>query len=114
MTLGLFAGVHAICGNESRAAELRGKLEFLAQIRYAPCGARAFAYDKPGGEETFFSFLDRAIEDREPILRTLRVVACFTYHASHPNYRLALDKIGLGEKDFAQTAAVDLPGQTLG
>ncbi|MDE3062527.1 MAG: hypothetical protein KGJ51_05660, partial [Acidobacteriota bacterium] len=54
MTLGMSASVHAICGNESRAAELRGKLDFLAQIRYVPFGARAFAYDKPGGEEAFF------------------------------------------------------------
>ena len=110
MTLGMSAAVHAICGNESRAAELRGKLDFLAQIRYVPFGARAFAYDKPGGEEAFFSLLDRAIEEREPLLRALRMTACFTVHASHPNYGAVLDRIGIGEKDFAQAPAIDLPG----
>ncbi len=110
MTLGMSAAVHAICGNESRAAELRGKLEFLAQIRYVPFGARAFAYDIPGGEESFFCLLDRAIEEREPILRALRMTASFTLHASHPNFRIVLDKVGIGEKDFAQAAPIDLPG----
>ena len=110
MTLGMSAAVHAICGNESRAAELRGKLDFLAQIRYVPFGARAFAYDKPGGEEAFFSLLDRAIEEREPLLRALRMTACFTVHASHPNYGAVLDRIGIGEKDFAQASAIDLSG----
>jgi TolB-like protein/Tfp pilus assembly protein PilF len=110
MTLGMSAAVHAICGNESRAAELRGKLDFLAQIRYVPFGARAFAYDKPGGEEAFFSLLDRAIEEREPLLRALRMTACFTVHASHPNFGAVLDRIGIGEKDFAQAQAIDLPG----
>lgn len=114
MTLGMSASVHAICGNESRAAELRGKLEFLAQIRYVPFGARAFAYDKPGGEEQLFSLLDRAIEEREPILRALRMTSCFTVHASHPNYIDVLNKVGIGEKYVAQASAVDLPGDALG
>ena len=113
-TLGFCAGVHSLCGNESRAAELRGKLEFLAEIRYVPFTVRALAYDKIGSEETFFSLLDRAIAEREPILRSFRMLSSFTCLASHPNYRVALDKIGIGEKDFAQAAAIDLPGQPLG
>ena len=86
MTLGIGAAAHAICGNESRAAELRGKLEFLAQIRWVPFFARAWAYDIPGGEESFFGLVDRAIEEREPVLRSLRMLASFTIHASHPNF----------------------------
>ncbi len=110
MTLGIGAAAHAICGNESRAAELRGKLEFLAQIRWVPFFARAWAYDIPGGEESFFGLVDRAIEEREPVLRSLRMLASFTIHASHPNFGIVLDKVGIGEKDFAQTASIDLPG----
>ena len=110
MTLGFAAASHAICGNESRAAELRGKLEFLAQIRYVPFVARSCAYDKPGSAEIYFSLLDRAIEEREPVLRTLRMISGFMVHASHPNYSLVLEKVGLGQKNFSQTAAVDLPG----
>jgi tetratricopeptide (TPR) repeat protein len=110
MTLGMSAAVHALCGNESRAAELRGKLDFLAQIRYVPIGARAFAHDTPGTTEIFFDLLRRAIVEREPILRALRMTASFTFHASHPNFRATLDQIGIGEKDFAQTAPIDLPG----
>ena len=109
MTLGFASAAHAICGNESRAAELRGKLEFLSQIRYVPFSARSQAYDKPGGAETYFGLLDRAIEEREPLLRTLRMTACFTVHSSHPSYRLVLDKIGVGEQNFAKAASIDFP-----
>ena len=114
MTLGFGVAAHAICGNEARAAELRGKLQFLAQIRYVPFVAQSFAYDRPGSAETYFSLVDRAIEEREPMLRTLRMASRLMVHASDPKYRLVREKIGLGEKDFAQTAAIDLPGQALG
>lgn len=110
LTLGMSAGVHALCGNQGRAAELRSKLDFLAQIRYVPLSTQMWAHDIPGGEETFFRLLDRAIQEHEPILRTLRMLAGFTFHASHPNFSAALDQIGIGEKDFAQAAAIDLPG----
>jgi hypothetical protein len=109
MTLGFASAAYAICGNESRAAELRGKLEFLSQIRYVPYFARSQAYDKPGGAETYFGLIDRAIDEREPLLRTLRMIARFTVHSSHPSNHLVLDKIGLGEQDFAKTASIDLP-----
>jgi TolB-like protein/Tfp pilus assembly protein PilF len=114
MTLGMGAAAHAVCGNDTRAAELLGKLQFLAQIRYVPFVAQSFAYDKPGSAETYFNLLDRAMEEREPMLRTLRMASCVMVHASDPKYRLVLEKIGLGEKEFAQMAAVNLPGQALG
>ena len=44
---GFAAGVHAWSGNAARDAELRSKLEFLAQIRYVPNTALAFAYNVP-------------------------------------------------------------------
>jgi adenylate cyclase len=109
MTLGFASAAYSICGHESRAAELRGKLEFLSQIRYVPYFARSQAYDKPGGAETYFGLIDRAIDEREPLLRTLRMIARFTVHSSHPSNHLVLDKIGLGEQDFAKTASIDLP-----
>jgi TolB-like protein/Tfp pilus assembly protein PilF len=109
MTLGLSASVHSLCGNEARAAELRGKLDFLAQIRYVPFCTRAFAYDHPGRADMFRTFIDRAIEDREPLLRAMRVTMSFTYISSHPYYLAALDKVGVGEKDFAKATPIDLP-----
>jgi serine/threonine-protein kinase len=109
-TLGFAASVHATCGNESRAAELRGKLEFLSQIRYIPSSFRGFAYDSPGCEDAFFGWLARAVEERDPILRALRVVRCFTIHASDPRYDMLFDKVGIGEQHVAQAAPVDLAG----
>ena len=112
-TLGFCAAAYSICGNETRAAEVRGKLEFLSQIRYVPFSVRAIAYDTTGSDRTFFSLLDRAIAEHEPIVRAFRMLATLSCHASHPNFRILLDKTGTGEKDFAQTAAIDLSGQSL-
>ena len=114
MTVGFAAAAHALCGNETRAAELRGKLQFLAQIRYVPYMAQSLAYDRPGGAETYFGLLDRAIEDREPTLRALCMARSLIVHASDPKYRLVLEKIGFGEKDLTEAAAIDLPAQALG
>lgn len=109
-TLAFAASVHATCGNESRAAELRGKLDFLAQIRYVPLASRGFAHDSPGCGDVWFDWLNRAIEEREPVLRAMRMARSFAIHGSDPRYDLLLDKVGIGEKNFAQAAPIDLPG----
>lgn len=109
-TLSFAAAIHATCGNDTRAGELRGKLEFLAQIRYIPSSFRAFCYDSPGFEDQFFDRLALGIEERDPVLRTLVMVRCFCVHQSDPRYDLALEKIGIGEQHVAQSAPVDLTG----
>jgi serine/threonine-protein kinase len=109
-TLGFAAATHATCGNESRAAELRGKLEFLAQIRYIPFSFRAFCYDAPGCGDQYFDWIARGIEERDPILRALGMVRCFSSHQSDPRYDLALEKLGIGKQHVAQAASIDLTG----
>lgn len=109
-TLAFAAAVHATCGNETRAAELRGKIDFLAHIRYVPYASRGFAYDSPGCADKYFDWLNRAIEEREPVLRALRMTRSFCIHQSDPRLDLVLDKVGIGEKDFTQTAPIHLPG----
>jgi TolB-like protein len=110
ITLGIAAGVHAMAGSDSRAAELRGKIEFLAQIRYVPFVARAFAYEGPNTGDVFFRLLDQAIEERDPVLRSLRMTSCLSSQASEPRWGSVLKRIGLGEQDVAQAAAIDLAG----
>lgn len=109
-TLGFAAATHATCGNEGRATELRGKLGFLAQIRYIPSTFRAFCYDAPGLEDQFFHWLALGIEERDPVLRATGMVRCFSAHQSDPRYDLALEKIGIGQQHIAQPAPVDLAG----
>lgn len=109
-TLAFAASVQATCGNESRAAELRGKLEFLSQIRYVPFTSRGFAYDSPGGGDISFAWLDRAIEEREPLLRAMGMVGSFAFHRSDPRFKLVLDKVGIGEQPVAKAAAIDFSG----
>jgi serine/threonine-protein kinase len=109
-TLSFAAATHATCGNESRAAELRGKLGFLAQIRYMPSAFRAFSYDSPGFEDEYFRWLALGIEERDPVLRALGMVRCFSSHQSDPRYDLAVEKLGIGKQHVAQSAPVDLAG----
>jgi serine/threonine-protein kinase len=110
VTLGNAAGVHAWSGNAARAAELRSKLEFLAQIRYVPNTALAFAYNVPGDEDSYYKFMDRAVAERDPIARTLRVMCRFLPVASDPRFDVLLQKVGLNDQDVAQAAAIDLAG----
>jgi len=110
MTLGFAAGTYAGSGNAGRAAELRGKLEFLAQIRYVPFAARAYAYDAPGNEDTFFGLMMQAIGEREPLARTMRMLSRLTTVGSDPRYGVLFDRIGLGDQQIAEVAAIDLAG----
>jgi adenylate cyclase len=110
VTLGIAASVHAWCGNAARAAELRSKLEFLAQIRYVPYTARALAYNAPGDEERFYSFMQVAVAEREPLTRAVRGLRRFLPVASDPRFDALLEKLGLSDQHVAQAAAIDLTG----
>lgn len=108
VTLGYAAWTYAGSGDANRAAELQGKLDFLAQIRYVPFVARAFAHDVPGSDEAFFRFMEQAVSEREPMVRALRMLRRFTMVASDPRYNALLEKARVGDQDVAQTAAIDL------
>ena len=110
VTLSFAAVAYAGFGNASRAAELRGKLESLAQVRYMPYAPLAYAHDEPGGEETFFRMMGQAIEERSAGARTLRLMRRFTRFAADPRYNVLLEKVGLSDEDIAQAAAVDVAG----
>jgi serine/threonine-protein kinase len=109
-TLSFAASVHARSGNAARAAELRGKLEFLAEIRYVPQTSLAWANAVPGGEEAFFRLMEHAIAEREPMARGTRAMRFFIPFASDMRYDALLEKIGLSDQDVAQAASVDLAG----
>jgi tetratricopeptide (TPR) repeat protein len=110
VTLGFAAAAYAGFGNAGRAAELRGKLESLSQIRYVPDAPLAYAHDEAGGEEAFFRLMRQAIEERSAGARTLRAMRRFTRFASDPRYNELLEKVGLSDQQIAQAAAVDLAG----
>ena len=110
VTLSFAAVAYAGSGNAGRAAELRGKLESLSQIRYVRYAPLAYAYDEPGGEEAFFRLMNQAIEERDAGARTLRLMRRFTRFGSDPRYDALLEKVRLSDKDVAQAAAVDLAG----
>jgi hypothetical protein len=108
VTLGNGAGVYASCGYDARAAELRSKLEFLAQIRYVPKAALGFAYTAQGDEEAFYRIMQTAVADREPMVRIFRVMRPFFPVASDPRFDALLDQVRLGDQHVAQDAAIDL------
>jgi TolB-like protein len=110
VTLGFAAAAYAGFGNAGRAAEIRGKLEALSQVRYVPYATLAYAHDEPGGEEAFFRLMKLAVEERSAGARTLRMMRRFTRFASDPRHNELLEKVGLSDQDIAQAAAVDLAG----
>jgi serine/threonine-protein kinase len=109
-TLATAAMTYSSAGNEARARELRGKLGFLAQIRYVPYAALATANDVAGSEDAFFRLMDRAVEEREPLVRIARAMRPLSACASDPRYDVLLEKIGLSDQYVAETAAIDLAG----
>lgn len=109
-TLSNAASIYAISGNGSRAAELRSKLEFLAQIRYVPKTALALAHSAEGDEEPFYRIMQAAVTERDPMARTLRVMRRFLPVASDARFDALLEKVGLSDQDVAQAAAIDLAG----
>jgi len=110
VTLGYAAAAYAGLGNAGRAAELRGKLESLSQVRYVPYAPLAYAHDEPGGEEAFFRLMKQAIDERSTGARTLRITRRFNRFASDSRYDALLENAGLSDQDVAQAAAVDLAG----
>src|SRR5215469_3520141 len=111
LTLAHAAAAYAGFGNAGRAAELRGKLEALSQVRYVPYAILAYAHDGPGGEEAFFRLMKQAIEERSAGARMLRIMRPFNRFASDPRYDALLEEIGLSDEDVARASAADLAGK---
>ena len=110
LTLAFAAVAYAGLGNAGCAAELLGKLGFLAEIRYVPYATLAFAHEVPGGEDAFFRLMGQAIGEREPLARTLLSMRRFMRFASDSRYNALLEKVELGDQDVAEATAVDLAG----
>jgi tetratricopeptide (TPR) repeat protein len=110
VTLGYAAAAYAGFGDADRAAELRGRLESLSQVRYMPYAPLAYAHEERGGEEAFFQLMRQAVKERSAGARTLRIMRRFNRFASDPRYDALLENIGLSDQDIAQGAAVDLAG----
>jgi len=108
LTLAHGAAAYAGFGNADRAAELRGMLEALSQVRYVPYAIFAYAHDEPGGEEPFFRLMKQAIEERSAGARMLRIMRRFTRVGSDPRYDALLEDVRLRDQDIAQATAVDL------
>jgi TolB-like protein/Flp pilus assembly protein TadD len=110
VTLSFASVAYAGSGKAVRAAELRGNLESLSQVRYVRYAPLAYAHDEPGGDEAFFRLMEKAIEERDAGARTLRFMRRFTRFASDPRYEALLEKVGLSDPQVAQAAAADLAG----
>jgi hypothetical protein len=110
VTLSFAASAYAGSGNAARAAELRAKLEFLAEIRYVPYSALAFAHDVTGGDDAYFRLMEQAIVEREPLVRILRYMPHFQRFDLDPRFHVLLQRIGLSDQDLTQFTAVDLAG----
>jgi tetratricopeptide (TPR) repeat protein len=96
-TLGFAAWGFAVAGQIERAEMLRKRIEHLAQIRYVPTLAIAVAHLHCSSTDGIFGLLDRALEERDPWLRYLRVATPMHRFRSDARYGKLLEKLGLGE-----------------
>lgn len=95
--LGATAWAYASGGLAERAETIRNQLEQLAQTRYVPPVALVTAYLPSATGEVIFALIDRAIEERDPMIRFSRVYVPVLQLRSDPRYRALLEKIGLGD-----------------
>jgi TolB-like protein len=97
LTLGLAAWAYANGGLEERAESIRSQLEQRAQTRYIPPVALVTAHAALDTADAVFALIDRALEERDPWLRYLRIYHPLDRFRSDPRYRALLDKVGLGD-----------------
>ena len=97
VTLGFAAWAYASGGLEERAENIRNQLEQRARARYDPPMALATAYAPFASADTIFALIDRALEERDPWLRYLRVYPPLDRFRSDPRYRALLEKVWLGD-----------------
>jgi hypothetical protein len=97
LALGVAAWAYAGAGFKERAESIRSQLEQRARTRYVPPMALVYACASFATADTFFSLIDRAPEERDPLLRYLRVHPTIARFRSDPRYGALLEKIGLGD-----------------
>ena len=59
--------------------------------------ALATAYALFASADTFFTLIDRALDERDLLLRAARVLPPFDRFRSDPRYRSLLEKVGLSD-----------------
>ncbi len=94
-TLGFFAYTLGRAGHADRARALLGRASEAARTAYVHPTAFAFGYLGLGERDRAFEWLDRAIEERDPLIMPIK-----TYHFLDPIrddelYRLLLHKMNL-------------------
>ena len=76
---------------------IRNQLEQLARTRYVPPMALVMAHAPVATADTFFALVDRALEERDPMLRYARVISAIDRFRSDPRFLALLEKVGLGD-----------------
>src|SRR5262249_42607244 len=96
-SLSYAAWTNTAAGRPDRAAALRGKLIELSARRYVPFTAMALAHADTRDGDAYFSFMDKAIQEREPIVRTLCMWRRLNPLGSDARFQPLLEKVGLVE-----------------
>jgi TolB-like protein/tetratricopeptide (TPR) repeat protein len=97
MLLSSAVWAYARLGEDGRATELCGRLDRLASSRYVPFATLAIAQNGFGNTDAAFALLERALEERDPLLRVIRQLPPLHQLHSDPRYAALLRKVGLNE-----------------
>jgi TolB-like protein/DNA-binding winged helix-turn-helix (wHTH) protein/Tfp pilus assembly protein PilF len=93
--LGLLGFVYASEGKKTKASEVLNRLIRMSEQRYVSGLDIAGIYLSLGDRERAFQWLEKAWQDREPMLIMLKVTPIYAPLRSDPRYNKLLKKVGL-------------------
>ena len=95
MMLGTLAGAYARGGRRARAREIVDELVALRKTRYVTSGAFVFAYMGLGDHEQAFAWLERGYEERNVIMKFIKVNPMFDPVRADPRFVDLVRRVGL-------------------
>jgi tetratricopeptide (TPR) repeat protein len=93
--LGHLGLAYGLSGQKVNAQKTLQELNEISKKRYVSFYYRALVYLGSEEKDQFFKYLERAYEDREPLLVMVKVAQFFDWVRSDPKFKALLKKMGL-------------------
>jgi tetratricopeptide (TPR) repeat protein len=95
MTLSSLAGGYALAGRRSEAVKILQDLLGKSEKKYVPANCFAFIYAGLRDTDNTFAWLEKAIDEHEGPVLSLKVDPAFDFLRSDPRYPVLLEKLHL-------------------
>ena len=114
LLLGALGGVYGKAGMSDLALGVERQLSDLSKRRHIPPTAWVFLAAGRGDIDGAFMWLEKAAEDREPLLCYLAVAPWYDPLRSDPRYHAMLEKVGLAGRDRSSAETAMIPKHNQG